>query len=72
MQHRGELSVRRAAWYEKEHVTFADALAAVRKKLWQKKLWQRRSFSMSDPPTETLKIPAALLERLTEAACYTT
>ena len=67
MQHRGELSVRRAAWYEKEHVTFADALAAVRKKLWQ-----RRSFSISDPPTETLKIPAALLERLTEAACYTT
>jgi hypothetical protein len=67
MQHRSEFSVRRAAWYAKEHVIIADALAAVRKKLWQ-----RRSFSMSDPPTETLKIPAALLERPTEVACYTT
>ena len=36
---RGELSVRRAAWDEKERATFADALATVRKKLWQ-----RRSF----------------------------
>lgn len=63
---RGGLTVRRAAWYEKEHVTFSDALAAARRKLWQ-----RRSFSMSDPPTETIKIPLSLLKRLTEAACYT-
>ena len=65
LERRGELLVRGAAWYEKEHVTFADALAAVRRKLWQ-----QPSFSMSDPPTETLKIPRPLLERLIEAVCY--
>jgi hypothetical protein len=61
----GELPVRGAAWYEKEHATFADALAAVRRTLWQ-----RPDFSMSDPPTETLKIPRPLFERLIEAVCY--
>jgi hypothetical protein len=66
LEARGELPVRQSAWHEKERATFSDALAAVRRILWQ-----RRSFSMSDPPTETVKIPAALLERLTEAACYT-
>lgn len=63
----GELRVRQAAWHKKDCATFSDALAAVRRALWH-----RRGFSMSDPPTETIKIPAALLERLTEAACYTT
>lgn len=63
---RGGLTVRRAAWYEKEHVTFSDALAAARRKHWQ-----RGSFSMSDPPAETIEIPRSLLKRLTEAACYT-
>ena len=62
---RGELPVRGAAWYEKEHATFADALAAVRRTLWQ-----RPDFSMSDPPTETLNIPRPLFERLIEAVCY--
>jgi len=66
LEGRGELHVRQSAWYEKEHATFSDALAAVRRALWR-----RRSFSMSDPPTETIKIPVPLLERLTEAACYT-
>ena len=65
LEPRGELLVRGAAWYEKEHVTFADALAAARRKLWQ-----QPSFSMSDPPIETLKIPRPLLERLIEAVCY--
>jgi hypothetical protein len=67
---RGALFVRGAAWYEKEHVTFADALAAVRRQLWRRPLWQRPGFSMSDPPTETLKIPQALFERLIDAVCY--
>jgi hypothetical protein len=66
LEARGELQVRQSAWHEKDHATFSDALAATRKTLWQ-----RRSFSMSDPPTETIKIPMNLLERLTEAACYT-
>lgn len=57
--------VRQAAWYEKKQATFADALATVRKRLWRPS-----GFSMSDPPTETLKIPRALFERLIEAVCY--
>jgi len=61
---RGELLVRGAAWCEKDHGTFADALAAVRRQLWQ-----RPGFSMSDPPTETLKISQSLFERLIDAVC---
>lgn len=63
---RGELVIRQAAWYEKEHMTFSDALAAVRRKLWR-----GRCFPMSAPPTETVEIPVPLFERLTEAVCYT-
>ena len=65
LERQGKLLVRGAAWYEKGHGTFADALAAVRRQLWQ-----QPGFSMSDPPTETLKIPRPLLERLIEAVCY--
>ena len=67
LEGRGELRIRQTAWHKKEQATFIDALASVRRKLWQ-----RPSFSMSDPPTETLEIPRPLLECLTEAACYTT
>ena len=67
LERRSELQVQQTAWHEKEQAAFSDALASVRRKLWQ-----RPSFSMSDPPTETLEIPVPLLERLTEAACYTT
>ena len=52
LERQGKLLVRGAAWYEKGHGTFADALAAVRRQLWQ-----RPGFSMSDPPTEALKYP---------------
>ena len=67
LEARGALRIRQSAWHRKERATFSDALAAVRKRLWQ-----RQRFSMSDPPTATIKIPLPLLKRLTEAACYTT
>jgi len=66
LERQGELRVRQSAWHKKECATFSDALAAVRRTLWR-----RPSFSMSDPPAQTIEIPRPLLERLTEAACYT-
>jgi hypothetical protein len=57
--------VRSCAWYNKQQPTFSDALALVRSRLWQ-----HRSFSMSGLTTDVVKIPAALLDQLTEALCY--
>lgn len=59
------LPVRTAAWYTKKQPTFTDALAWVRRHLWQS-----NTFSMSVAKTDQLKVPAALLERFTEALCY--
>jgi hypothetical protein len=57
---------RQAAWYRKRHPTFADALALVRKELWA----QEQTFCGSPADTETLKIPKAFVEGLTDALCY--
>jgi hypothetical protein len=58
---------RRAAWYQKAHPTFADALALVRKDLWA----QEEHTSCGSPAqTDTVKVPRAYVERLTEAVCY--
>ena len=57
---------RRAAWYHKAHPTFADALALVRKELWA----QEQTFCGSPSATDTVKVPRAFVERLTDAVCY--
>jgi hypothetical protein len=57
---------RRAAWYHKRHPTFADALALVRKELWAQEL----TFCGSSAQTDTVKVPRAFVERLTDAVCY--
>jgi hypothetical protein len=57
---------RRAAWYHKRAPTFADALALVRKELWA----QEQTFYGSPSATDTVKVPRAFVERLTEAVCY--
>jgi hypothetical protein len=56
---------RRAAWYSKPHLTFGDALAAVRHRLWTS-----AAFSSSTGYADMTKVPRALLDRLTEAACF--
>jgi len=58
---------RQAAWYQKRHPTFADALALVRKELWAQ---EERTFCGSPVQTDTIKVPRAFMERLTEAVCY--
>jgi hypothetical protein len=57
---------RQVAWYHKTHPTFADALALVRKELWR----QEETFRESLADTEAVKVPRALMERLTDALCY--
>ena len=56
---------RQAAWYHKRHPTFADALAVVRKELWA-----GATFYGSPAHSDTIKVPRAYVERLTEAVCY--
>jgi hypothetical protein len=57
--------VRQAAWYAKAHPTFADALAVVRRALWL-----HEDFPFSAVPPETVQIPRALLDRLTDTLAY--
>jgi hypothetical protein len=57
---------RRVAWYHKSYPTFADALALVRKELWA----QEETFGGSVADAEAVKVPRALMERLTDALCY--
>ena len=57
---------RQAAWYHKAHPTFSDALALLRKELWA----QEETFYASPWATDTIKVPWAFVERLTDAACY--
>ena len=56
---------RQAAWYHKTHPTFADSLALVRKELWA-----QETFYGLPADTETVKVPRAFMERLTDALCY--
>ena len=57
---------RQVAWYHKAHPTFADALALVRKQLWA----QEEIFYGSPWESDTVKVPRAYVERLTDALCY--
>ena len=63
----GSFSPRAAAWYPKSELTFSDAIAVVRRVLWCPP-----NFSMSRKTRDIVKIPAALLRRLTETLCYAT
>jgi hypothetical protein len=58
-------AARRAAWYEKAHPTFSDALALVRRELWA-----YSTFCRSPREADTVKVSLALVERLTDAVCY--
>ena len=64
-QHGWQASVRQAAWYKKALPTFSDALAQVRRCLWQ-----QLAFCMSANNTDSQKSPAALFEHLGEMLAY--
>jgi len=57
--------VRQATWYHKRDPTFADALALVRRELWQ-----HQALAMSPDAGEMVKVPRAIMECLTDTLCY--
>jgi hypothetical protein len=65
MAQEGSRTIRRAAWYDKSRPTFTDALALVRKELWS-----CTTFCGSLSEHDTVKVPRAFIERLTDAVCY--
>ena len=65
LQEKTACSVRQTAWYSKIKPTFSDALAWVRKHIWQ-------HFSRSIPPPDRQKPTAAIVERLIDIVCYAT
>jgi hypothetical protein len=62
----GAQIVRKAAWYDKAHPTFSDALALVRRQLWARE----ETFYRSSRESDTIKVPREFMERLTDAICY--
>jgi len=56
---------RRASWYAKPQLTFRDALAAVRYRLWLP-----ADFEISRKDQDRVEILRSLLSRLTQAACF--
>jgi hypothetical protein len=56
LQKQGKLQIAISAWYKKEKPTFSDALAAVRRLLWNE-----LDFSTSDNQGDMIKIPKPLL-----------
>ena len=63
----GKLPVRQAAWYAKTNPTFSDAIALVRRRIWEHWL-----FCMSMSESNIQKNRSNLLNRLFEAVCYST
>ena len=57
---------RSAAWYAKSLPTFADAIALVRRDLWQ----ASETFSTSPEKPDITKVPAPLLNRLIDSLSY--
>jgi DDE superfamily endonuclease len=59
------LAPRSAGWYAKRHVTFSDALAVVRRTLWAE-----AAFGTSSSDGQVVETSRAVLDRLTDLACY--
>ena len=62
---KGVTCVRSAAWYDKMRPTFSDAIALVRRQLWE-----HIHFSTSPQETDMIKIPRELFDRFIDAVCY--
>ena len=61
-----KLPIRQAAWYRKSRPTFSDALALVRRQIWQ-----HECFPLVVSPGGHSKMPAPIENRLLSALCYT-
>lgn len=65
LQAQGKTSLPQTAWYAKTLPTFVDALALVRRQLWQ-----ARTFQPSGATTDMVKIPKALVDCWSSLLCY--
>jgi hypothetical protein len=65
LSEKGATGVRSTAWYRKTRLTFADAMAWVRRQLWD-----HSHFFTSPQETDTIKMPRPLFERFIDAVCY--
>jgi len=63
---RRKLTIRQTAWYHKAQPTFSDALALVRRQIWQ-----QQCFRMADVHTGNSKLFVQTQNRLLSALCYT-
>ena len=63
---RRKLPIRQTAWYRKTQPTFSDALALVRRQIWQ-----HTCFGMADSRCDSPKLSARMRNRLLFALCYT-
>jgi len=54
-----------SAWYAKAWPTFSDAIALVRRHIWD-----HMHFSTSPQDTDMIQIPRVLLERFMDTLCY--
>jgi hypothetical protein len=63
---RKKLPIRQTAWYHKPQPTFSDALALVRRQIWQ-----QECFSMAKSHAHNPKLAAGVQNRLLSALCYT-
>jgi len=63
---RRKLPIRQAAWYHKPKPTFSDALALVRRQIWQHECFPQVGLSSDSP-----KSSSAIQDWLLSALCYT-
>ncbi len=61
----GELRPKGAAWYAKAEPSFSDAIALVRRRFWA-----IENLSVSRLSRDSVEIPAAVLQRLTDTLCF--
>jgi len=62
---KGASCVRSTAWYTKSDPTFSDAIALVRRDLWD-----HIHFSISQQETDMIQIPRVFFERFMDAMTY--
>ena len=57
-----KLKIRTTAWYQKEVLTFSDAMAAVRREIWRHQI-----SCMSRPTRNSIEIPTQICNRIEDA-----
>lgn len=72
--HPEELPTEQSAWYRKEEATFGDALAAVRRHLWDRLLPPAvttvAEYETSRSPVDVVVIPRIVWDQVHRVACY--